>query len=91
MKILITTLTAVTTFATPAYANLEILPNLYADKYCMFRRNGVARDEAIKTAIHEASIYGNPQKVLIKGQQIGVDVLAAVEAVERMCPELMQP
>lgn len=90
MRLLISTFAAITTFAAPAFASQVILPNLYADKYCTLRRVGVQKDEAMTAAIKEASIPGEQNRVMVNGKSIGVDVIAAVEAVTRLCPEMLK-
>lgn len=82
---------AVSGLFSPAYAQLKILPNLYADQYCMLRRNGVSPTEAMATAIRGSSVNGYAAKVTINGKLIGVDILAAVEATHDLCPHLMTP
>lgn len=82
---------ALSGFFSPAYAQLKIMPNEYAEQYCMLRRNGVSGKEAMATAIRGSSVNGYAATVTIDGQEIGIDVLAAVEATHNLCPHLMRP
>tara|TARA_B100001063_G_scaffold172801_1_gene161905 strand:+ start:778 stop:1044 length:267 start_codon:yes stop_codon:yes gene_type:complete len=73
-------------FAIPAQAGSIILPNLFAREYCSMRDLGVNHDDALKVAVSESIIDGEPIKVTINGQTYDADVIKANRAAMERCP-----
>ena len=84
-KLLLSTLAAFALVA-PAQAGV-LLPNLYAAEYCSLRDMGVDSMGARRAATDAALIDGTPIKVMRNGEQVDADVLQAVRAVVRLCPQ----
>lgn len=88
MKRLIFTLTFI--FA-PCVNAGEILPNLYAQKFCEYRALGISVDDARKAAIDDAYVSsGNPVMVNYNGRMISSDVIKSAIAVTNLCPKFLK-
>ena len=88
MKKLIFTLTFI---LAPCAANAgEILPNLYAQKFCEYRALGISADDARTAAMNDAYISsGNSVMVNYNGKMVSSDVIKSAIAVVKMCPKLL--
>ena len=75
--------------AAPADA-YQILPNLFANRYCELRAVGVGQDDAMRAAMRE-SMINEPAlpTVTSNGKTYTADVLLATNAVVRLCPQWM--
>lgn len=89
MKKLIFTLTFI---LAPCAVNAgEVLPNLYAQKFCEYRALGISADDARAAAMQDAYISsGNPVMVNYKGKMISSDVIKSAVAVVKMCPQFLK-
>lgn len=88
MKKLIFALTFI--FAPCANAG-EILPNLYAQKFCEYRALGISADDARKAAIDDAYISsGSSVKVNYNGKMVSSDVIKSAIAVTKRCPQFLK-
>ncbi len=74
-------------FAPAAWADLILLPNLFASEYCTMRSYGVNHDEALEVAVRESAIDGTPVKVTINGKTYDADVIKANRAAMERCPQ----
>jgi len=83
---------ALTLIFSPCVANAgQLLPYLYASKFCELAAAGVDLDDARKIAITEAMISGGSSlQVNYNGRLINADSLRAAIAVSKMCPEYMK-
>ena len=83
---------ALTLILSPCAANAgQILPYLYASKFCELVAAGVDLNDARKTAITEAMISeGSSAQVNYNGRKVNADTLQAAIAVSKMCPEYMK-
>jgi hypothetical protein len=83
---------ALTLILSPCVANAgQLLPYLYASKFCELAAAGVDLNDARKTAITEAMISeGSSAQVNYNGRIINADTLQAAIAVSKMCPEYMK-
>ena len=71
----------------PAQAG-QILPNLYARAYCESRAIGMTVTAAMTQATDESYISsGNPQQVDFNGTTTTTDVVAAIRAAYKRCPQ----
>ena len=86
-KLLLATL-AIASFALPASAAV-ILPNVFADEYCSLRGLGVNEDDALNAATRKALVDGTAVKVEFNGVMVDSDVLRAMQATQRLCPQFM--
>lgn len=69
----------------------QIIPILYAEKYCELRKFGLSRKDAIKMATEESYITGeDAPKVALNGELFSSDVLRASIETYKLCPKLMQ-
>ena len=69
----------------------QIMPNLYAEKYCELRKLGLSRKDAIKMATEESYIMGeDAPKVTLNGELFSSDVVRASIETYKLCPKLMQ-
>ena len=67
----------------------QVLPNLYASKFCEMRAAGLSKEDATTVAMQEAYISsGYAAKVTWNGKLIDSDVLQASIAVVKKCPDL---
>ena len=76
----------------PTFANAgQIIPILYAKKYCELRSLGVSVDDSRKMAIeYSYTDIGEATKILVNGKYNRSDsYMAAIEAVSR-CPDLIK-
>lgn len=66
----------------------EILPNIYAYKFCEMRAAGLSKNDAMKVAMDAAYVSStNSRKVFWNGQYVDADVLQTTIAVMKLCPE----
>ena len=73
----------------PAHS-MEVLPALYASTYCELRRNGLNRDDAVRSATRTASIpWGKPVMVERNGQKVPADIMQAAIMVAHFCPHYL--
>ena len=86
-KLLLATL-AITAFAVPSQAGV-LLPNLYASEFCSMRSMGVSRDEAMEVATRASYVDGEAIKVTIDGEVYDADVIQAMRAAQKRCPQFM--
>jgi hypothetical protein len=64
----------------------QIVPTMYAQKYCELRGLGVTLEEAVKAAVAYAYIGdGQSHVVTVRGKKYNSDVLAATELATRQC------
>lgn len=67
----------------------QVLPSLYASKFCEMRAAGLSKEDAAKVAMQDAYISsGQAAKVTWNGRLIDSDVLQASIAVVKKCPDL---
>jgi hypothetical protein len=89
MKKLIFALTVI--FSHGAVNAGQILPDLYAYKYCEMRALGLSSQDAANVATDEAYIStGNSFKVKWNGIYVDADVLQAAAAAYKRCPKFMK-
>jgi hypothetical protein len=82
---------ALTFILAPSVNAGEILPYLYAEKFCQYRALGISADDARKAAINEAYISsGTPVKVYYHGKMIDSDVVDSAIAVIKRCPQFLK-
>lgn len=83
---------ALTLILSPCAANAkQILPYLYASKFCELAAAGVDLNDARKIAITESFISGGSSvQVNYQGKKINSDALQAAIAVSKMCPQYMK-
>lgn len=76
----------------PCTANAgQLLPYLYASKFCELAAAGVDLNDARKIAITESIISsGSSVQVNYQGKKIKSDTLQAAIAVSKMCPQYMK-
>ena len=74
-------------FAPAAWADLILLPNLFAKEYCQMRQMGVNHEQALEVAVRESAIDGTPIKVTIDGRTYDADVIKANRAALERCPQ----
>jgi hypothetical protein len=68
----------------------EILPNLYAQKFCEYRALGISVDDSRKAAVKESYIpSGSSVMVNYNGKMFSSDALNAALLVVKMCPEFV--
>jgi len=84
-KLLLATL-ALVSFALPASAYV-ILPNVFANEYCSLRDIGLNEDDALKAATRKSLVEGTAVKVDYKGVMMDSDVIQAMAAAQRRCPQ----
>ena len=89
MKRFIFTLTFI---LAPISANAgQILPNLYAQKFCEYRSLGISVDDSRTAAIDDAYISsGNPVMVNFQGKMVSSDVIQSVIDVSKLCPKFLK-
>lgn len=69
----------------------EVLPYLYAKKFCEYRSLGISADDARAAAIQDAYVSsGNPVMVNYNGKMISSDVIKSAVAVVKMCPQYLK-
>ena len=69
----------------------QVLPNLYAEKYCEYRTLGISEEDSRKAAIDESYIStGTSIKVKYNGKMYDRDVLDSFLAVVKKCPEFLK-
>ena len=69
----------------------QLLPYLYASKFCELAAAGVDLNDARKIAIIESTIPGaSSVQVNYHGRKINSDTLQAAIAVSKMCPQYMK-
>lgn len=74
--------------APPGAAAYTILPNLYAQTYCQYRRLGVSSPDAVRAATRAASIEGdNWTWVTFRGTPTRSDIIDTAIVLSRLCPE----
>lgn len=83
---------ALTLILSPCAANAgQLLPYLYASKFCELAASGVDLNDARKIAIIESTIStGSSVEVNYQGKKVSSDILQAVIVVSKMCPEYMK-
>ena len=83
---------ALTLILSPCAANAgKILPYLYASKFCELAAAGVDLNDARKIAITESTISsGSSVQVNYQGKKVNSDILQAVIAVSKKCPQYMK-
>jgi hypothetical protein len=83
---------ALTLIFSPCVANAEqLLPYLYASKFCELAAAGVDLNDARKIAITEATVSsGSSVQVNYHGTKVNADTLQAAIAVSKMCPQYMK-
>ncbi len=72
--------------AAPVSAGV-LLPNLFAKSYCEMREVGVDNDGALRWAVSESMIDGEPVRVRVNGRMTDADVVAANRAAMELCPQ----
>ena len=82
---------ALTFILAPCAVNAgQVLPNLYASKFCEYRALGISADDARKAAMQDAYISsGNSVKVNYNGKMISSDVIKSAIAVTKRCPQFL--
>jgi hypothetical protein len=69
----------------------QVLPNLYAKRFCEYREMGISADDARTAAMDDAWIStGKPVIVNYKGKMVSSDVIKSVSAVIKLCPQFLQ-
>ena len=69
----------------------QVLPNLYAARFCEYRDMGISADDARKAAMEDAWVStGSPVQVNYNGKMISSDVIKAVSAVIKRCPQYLK-
>ena len=82
---------ALTFILAPSVNAGEILPYLYAEKFCEYRALGISADDARKAAVNEAYIFsGTPVKVYYHGKMIDSDIIDSAIAVIKKCPQFLK-
>ena len=83
---------ALTLILSPCAANArQILPYLYASKFCELSAAGVDLNDARKIAITESiTSSGSSVQINYQGKKINSDALQAAIAVSKMCPQYMK-
>jgi len=76
----------------PCVANAgQLLPYLYASKFCELAAAGVDLNDARIIAITEATVSsGSSVQVNYHGAKVNSDALQAAIAVSKMCPKYMK-
>lgn len=91
MKRFIFTLTFILASCVNAVNAGEVLPYLYARKFCDYRSLGISANDARKAAMQDAYIsLGNSVMVNYKGKMIPSDVIKSALAVVKMCPQYLE-
>lgn len=68
----------------------QIMPMLYATKFCELRSIGVSKDDAIRGAIDYSYNKDLPSvKIKWQGQLVEADVLNAALETRKLCPHYM--
>ena len=86
-KIAILAATAATLASAAPVSAAVLLPNLFAKSYCEMRDSGVDKDGALRWAVSESVIDGEPIKVRVNGRTTDADVVAANRAAMELCPQ----
>lgn len=83
---------ALTFIVAPCAVNAgEVLPYLYAQKFCEYRLLGISANDARKAAMEDAYISsGNSVMVNYKGKMIRSDLIKSAVAVAKMCPQYLE-
>ena len=77
--------------AFPTLANArQILPYLYAVKFCELAAAGVDLNDARRIAIQESVVSGDATMVDYHGKSVSSDTLRAAIAVSKLCPQYMK-
>jgi hypothetical protein len=64
----------------------QLVPSLYAQKYCELRANGVSLEQAAKAAVEYSRVgEGFSHVVILRGRKYNSDVLASVELAASKC------
>lgn len=83
---------ALTFILAPCAVNAgELLPDLYAKKFCDYRAMGISVDDSRTAAVEDAYIESPKKPIMInyKGRMVSSDVLKAVMAAIEMCPKFV--
>lgn len=80
---------ALTFILVPCAANAgQLLPNLYAQKFCEYRALGISDDDSRRAAVYHAYVpTGTPIKVEYEGKMYSKDVLDSFLAAVDKCPQ----
>lgn len=83
---------ALTFIVAPCAVNAgEVLPYLYAKRFCEYRALGISADDARTAAMQDAYISsGTPTMVNYNGKMISSDVIKSAIAVVKMCPQFLK-
>jgi hypothetical protein len=65
----------------------EILPRLYAVKFCELRAFGLSIDDAVAGAVDYSFVPGRSRQVTWNEKQVDVDTLNAVLETKKLCPQ----
>jgi hypothetical protein len=81
---------ALTFILAPCVNAGEILPYLYARKFCEYRSFGISAEDARKAAIDDAYVSsGKSTMVNYNGKMVSSDVIKSAIAVTKMCPQYL--
>ena len=65
----------------------EILPRLYAVKFCELRALGLNMDDSVAGAVDYSFVPGRSRQVTWNERQVEADTLNAVLETKKLCPQ----
>ncbi len=85
MKFVFSAFLLITAFI-PQTATAEILPRLYAAKFCELRTLGLSIDDAVAGAVDYSFVPGKSYQVTWNEKRVDADTLNAVLETKKLCP-----